>query len=121
MGTNYYFHIKECLDTDEAYSTLIKSNRTSVLESYVREGFHVGKSSAGWRFIFAKNDEYKNFEELKTFYSENSDIFDLYTEYMDIIIFDEFLEFVEIKQNLQPDSYCELHEDGTVWNDREFS
>lgn len=112
MGTNYYFAVK----SKAAIHKLVNNDEINLIG-----GLHVGKSSAGWRFIFRAYDEYDTLEGLKEFYTSHSDIFELRNEYGDVIYFDEFLVGVDSKKDGQYGAHCELHEDGTVWYEGEFS
>ena len=121
MGTNYYFYVKETISQKEAYTKLLENDEIDLLNEYIQNGFHVGKSSFGWRFVFHKQDRYENLEELKEFYNKHSDVFELYDEYGRPMDFEKFLAFVEGKQTGQVGTHCELQEDGTAWLDCEFS
>jgi hypothetical protein len=121
MGTNYYLEIKENLGRKEVYSKLIEKGEIDVLEEYIQRGFHIGKSSAGWRFIFQETENYSTIDELRAFYEEHSDVFDVVSEYREPIAFGEFLAMVEAKKHLMVGDHNELREDGTVWYAGDFS
>lgn len=80
MGTNYYAALKK--------PTLYEAQ-------------HLGKSSAGWRFLFRETDEIKTFPQFKQWLEDNVG------EYKDYVILDEYekeidkeelLELIEEKQ-----------------------
>ena len=97
MGTNYY---------------LVK-NRPSISSP-----LHIGKSSAGWRFLFHKPSIWETDKPLNTFEqwrdyikerTESKD-FVIMNEYDDLVSFDYLTELIEEKQKLnKPDmfEYCE--------------
>lgn len=97
MGTNYY---------------LVK-NRPSI-----DSGLHIGKSSAGWRFLFHKPSIWEADKPLNTFEQWRDYLTETTTrqthvimdEYDEIVSLDDFLELVAIKQKENsPDmfEYCE--------------
>jgi len=78
MGTNYYCYPKY---TNEQKLGLIKkiSNDEAVTSNDIKERIHIGKSSAGWRFLFNPTiiENLNSLDGLKTFL-ENSIIYDEY-------------------------------------------
>lgn len=82
---------------------------------------HIGKSSAGWRFLFREQPEYKTFEEFKK-WLENSD-YAIFDEYDREHSKKELLELIEEQQkenNKENFMYC-YNRDGYRFNDRDFS
>ena len=109
MGTNYYWFREEK-----------KPNQI------VDEGLHIGKCSAGWSFHFQAHFDpfqrydltsYRNYKEfLKEGY--------IYTEYDDLVYYDEFIEMVEStrpkkKWTSFPEDREQLHI-GDEWEDEGF-
>lgn len=110
MGTNYY----------------VVRRKPSV-----REPLHIGKSSAGWRFLFHEVNKYNDFddnleihtfEQWKDFLENNNDILIL-NEYDEEISVKVFLELVKEKQkenNKHNFEYCK-NVNGYRFSDRDFS
>lgn len=96
MGTNYY----------------VVPNRPSV-----HEPIHIGKSLAGWRFLFQAQHNtwheppviWDTYEEVREWLKKNtveSKDFVIINEYDEIVTFDEFFEMVECKQaTINPDQF----------------
>lgn len=110
MGTNYYAVRKEpCL--------------------YNRE-IHLGKSSAGWLFLFQEHDEIHTFPQFVKWLENNVDTGEwvLFDEYNKQITKEWLLELIEYKQKdirckNNPDnfSYGFKNIDGYRFSDSEFS
>lgn len=110
MGTNYY---------------LVK-NRPSV-----DNGLHIGKSSAGWRFLFHRPFDWEWDKPLNTFEqwrdclkeTTESGTHVIMDEYDRIISYDEFIELVERKQKEDsPDMFAHCDNvNGYRFHDGEFS
>lgn len=88
MSTNYYAkanHCKNCGRTDAK--------------------LHIGKSAAGWRFLFHVTDEIKNYKDwVEYLKQDNVQIFD---EYNKICPLKDFMDLIEKKQNNSyPKSYA---------------
>lgn len=116
MGTNYY---------------AVRNRPTT------REPLHIGKSSAGWLFVFHQiNDTwddppviwntYNQVKEWLKKYTVDSDEYVILDEYDKIISFDEFFRMVDSKQNdeqcknnKENFDYC-LNVDGYRFDNREF-
>ena len=78
MGTNYY-GIKK----SKKFTWNVKK-------------IHIGKSSAGWKFLFYHYDELPmDFEKIKKIIREKYDIYDEYDRFISL---DDFIEMVEEKQ-----------------------
>lgn len=100
MGTNYY----------------AIPNRPSI-----REPIHIGKSSYGWKFLFRRRNErwndppvvWNTFNQVKDWlykYTVESQLYVIIDENDEIIPFDDFIEFVESKQDVE-------NEDNFTWAD----
>ncbi len=79
MGTNYYAELNLCINCER------------------RDRIHIGKSSAGWKFLIAVNElYYKTFNEFMEFIRrEDIEICD---EYNKKISFDELMDLIEAKE-----------------------
>ena len=94
MGTNYYAVRK----------------RPSV-ESPI----HIGKSSAGWLFLFHANKLWSNYDEVKEWLKQhtvNNKEYVILDEYDEEVPFEEFINMVEEKQN---DKWCIDNPDNFTW------
>ena len=107
MGTNYY---------------VVKKKPT------IREPLHIGKSSAGWKFLFQEVNkcnsfdsdlEIHTFEQWKDFLKNNSEIVIL-NEYDEEVSVKDFLDLVEKKQKEKHDEYSK-NVNGYRFTDRDFS
>jgi len=79
MATNYYITKKaECSECGQEYN----------------KQFHVGKQSAGWKFLFQKQKFAATFEEWRK-ELKHREVFD---DYGDWYTFDEFLKQVSLNQ-----------------------
>lgn len=79
MGTNYYAIPKLTDDTKFKIIEAVIKNQLDEVRKLCPAEIHIGKSSAGWPFLFNHNgwEYYKDIEELKRFI-ENSQIIDEY-------------------------------------------
>ncbi len=103
MGTNYYIKTKKCPTC-----------------GHKPEGLHIGKSSAGWKFLFQLyRDFYSNIETLKKFLKGKQ----IENEYDEPISKKQFWKMVEYKQKItDPVSEQDIMKiDGYSFYDREFS
>lgn len=110
MGTNYY---------------VVKKKPT------IAPPLHIGKSSAGWKFLFHEVNKYNGFdhnleihtfEQWKYFLENNKDILIL-NEYDEEVSVKEFLELVKEKQkeeNKYNFEYCK-NINGYRFSDSDFS
>lgn len=110
MGTNYY---------------AVKKKPTL----YNRE-IHLGKSSAGWLFLFRDNKEFHTYPQFKEWLKNNVDTgeYVLFNEYNEEITKDYLLDLIDKKQadehNLSnPDNfnYNTKNIDGYRFTDEDFS
>lgn len=107
MGTNYY---------------AVKKKPT------INEPLHIGKSSAGWKFLFQEINKYNSFDsnlEIHTFeqwkeFLENNDEIVILDEYDREVSIKDFLELVEKKQQEKHDEYSK-NVNGYRFTDRDFS
>lgn len=109
MGTNYYaVKVKPSLD----------------------RAIHIGKSSAGWLFLFHDCEQFHTYPQVKTWLHENVTLkkeYVLMNEYDEEVDVEDFIELVQKKQN---DKNCRSNPenfeyarniDGYRFEDREFS
>ena len=110
MGTNYY---------------AVRTTPTT-WESEWR--IHIGKSSAGWLFLFQDCDYFHTYPQVVKWLDDNvrSGNYVLMNEYDEVVPVDDFIELVQSKQNdkhckSNPDNfeYCR-NIDGYRFDDREF-
>ena len=107
MGTNYY---------------VVKKKPT------ISEPLHIGKSSAGWKFLFQEVNKYNSFDwdlEIHTFeqwkkFLENNNEIVILNEYDEEVSVKDFLELVEKKQQEKHDEYSK-NVNGYRFTDRDFS
>lgn len=78
MGTNYYLNIDPCKHCHRP-----------------AEQVHIGKSSHGWRFLFAKQPEWSTMKELMA----NATAHELVNEYGEVIMWEDFFKLVGRKQS----------------------
>ncbi len=110
MGTNYY-------------------TRYNICESCGRyDEFHIGKSSAGWTFIFqAQEDEIniKSYKEWVKFLSNKGiKIFNEYNRKISLKKFKELIEAKKLEKHNHAKEYPEGHfldEEGNSFSEGEFS
>ena len=107
MGTNYY---------------AVKKKPT------IREPLHIGKSSAGWKFLFQEVNKYNSFDsdlEIHTFeqwkeFLENNNEIIILNEYDEEISVKDFLDLVEENQKEKYDEYSK-NVNGYRFTDRDVS
>ena len=110
MGTNYYAVKKK--------------------PSLYKRNIHIGKSSAGWLFLFRDNEEFHTYPQFKKWLENNVDTgeYILFNEYNEEITKEELLNLIDRKQkderNLSnPENfyYDVKNIDGYRFTDRDFS
>lgn len=110
MGTNYYA-VKNVPTTFECEWRI-----------------HIGKSSAGWLFLFQDCEYFHTYPQVVKWLDDNvrSGNYVLMNEYDEVVSVDDFIELVQKKQNdlhcrNNPDNfeYCR-NIDGYRFDDREF-
>lgn len=110
MGTNYY---------------LVKNGPS------VKSGLHIGKSSAGWRFLFRKPYHWEadkplnTFEQWRDYLKETTEegTHVIMNEYDEVVPYDELMKLIDRKQKEnKPDmfKYCE-NVNGYRFSEGEFS
>lgn len=82
MGTNYY---------------AIKRKPKIVKYKYY-ERIHIGKSSAGWKFVFQDNDKFHSYDEFKQWLENSKNDYMLRDEYGNEINAEDLLKLIEEKQ-----------------------
>jgi hypothetical protein len=146
MSTNYYFKNKEQYEmsitakriTDnkiEEIINLIKNivnDENEILKikwkledaTYIGyERIHIGKRSMGWMPSFERQKGlFGTVREMKKFYEDNKDIYEIENEYGVVLSWDELekelMEWKGDRENIH-DSYKD--EDGYIWHRYEFS
>ena len=95
MGTNYYAVRKEPCVYDRS--------------------IHLGKSSAGWLFLFEEHDEIHTFPQFVKWLEDNVDTgeYVLFNEYNERITKEKLLDLIESKQN---DPRCKRNPDNFNYN-----
>lgn len=120
MGTNYYARPKA---SDELKYKIIQKVVEGDLgdASYtIPAEFHLGKSSAGWQFLFNHND-WSHFEQSRESLEQKLETCTIRDEYYRPVSPAEFWEMVESKSGYQP-SPSASHKDGLNFSDyTEFS
>lgn len=110
MGTNFY----------------AVKNTPTTFESEWR--IHIGKSSAGWLFLFKDCDYFHTYPQVVKWLDDNvrGGNYVLMNEYDEVVPVDDFIELVQSKQNdkrckSNPDNfeYCR-NIDGYRFDDKEF-
>ena len=106
MGTNYYAVLKK--------------------PSVWNRTIHLGKSSAGWRFLFHETDEIRTFPQFKQWLADNvgeTKDYVLMDEYEEEVNVDDLIAKIESKQeNNNPDNFTNCRNiDGYRFCSQEFS
>ena len=94
----------------------------------IREPLHIGKSSAGWKFLFQEVNKHNSFDwdlEIHTFeqwkeFLENNNEIIILNEYDEEVSVKDFLDLVEEKQKEKHDEYSK-NVNGYRFTDRDFS
>lgn len=108
MGNNYYFNnevICECC------------------HSILKEKTHIGKQSAGRKFVFKKSKDYSSFKEFKTFLKKNN--YPIVDEYGTSFSATQMIHIIEESKKGKGFKHSEmsqfyLDDDGFIHWDREF-
>ena len=97
MGTNYYAMPKFTDDLKLKVIQAVINNQINELRNLIPKQIHIGKSSAGWRFLFNHNnwEYFKNTDELYDFILK-SDIINEYDEPVHNLI-----ETIRLKQKVK--------------------
>jgi hypothetical protein len=99
MGTNYYGMRIPTENDKIALKKAIDNNDFSELERLTPKQIHLGKSSAGWEFLFNHNDwKYfgQTFNEVKSFIQNCA----IRNEYDEDVSFEDFWQMVENKKGV---------------------
>lgn len=145
MSTNYYFRNKEEYANYENANNIVNQKIEEIIEAiekivndedeinivktrlhnaaYVRyETIHIGKLSINWKPTFERQDGlYSSFKELKQFYEDNKDKYDLVSDYGNIYSWDEFKKIIDDWQGTREDKYnVYKDEEGYIWAMYEF-
>lgn len=82
MGTNYYLHYNVCESCGRS------------------DSIHIGKCSAGWKFLFHWHHNIRNVNEYKDRMKQPGAV--IMDEYTEVISYDDFWKMVEEKQSEDP-------------------
>lgn len=146
MSTNFYLRNKEEYEKSQEANKKIKSKIKEILkemEPFIEdeekikrieweleenttvgyEEIHIGKRSAGWKPSFEKQEQFSSVRELKDFYQNHQDKYEIVDEYGRVYDWETLVEGL-IEWN--PTGREELHdsykdEDGYIWSNYEFS
>ncbi|MES9522429.1 hypothetical protein [Streptomyces capoamus] len=86
MGTNYYVHTPACPNACEHCSA--------------SEELHLGKSSAGWRFLHQAESEWPR-EQARSLWLERAKLGEIRDEYGRTVTLDDLLAMIDAKQGGQ--------------------
>lgn len=113
-----------------AMQVLLKENKDLKKQLEIGEPLHIGKSSAGWKFLFQEVNKYNSFDwelEIHTFeqwkeFLENNNEIVILNEYDEEVSVKDFLDLVEKKQKQKCDEYEEYSKNvnGYRFTDRDF-
>lgn len=81
MSTNYFLHRDFCKCCGKP-----------------KEILHIGKRSAGWKFLFENRDEFRQYKDLDSFLDTGI----IYDEYDEKYTKKEFIDIVEMQQKYKP-------------------
>lgn len=93
MGTNYYAIPKLTNDLQIKMIKAVIENQMNELRLMARDYIHIGKSSAGWPFLFNHNnwEHYNSVKDLGD-WLDKCEIVDEYNRVVDIKLFKEIVE-----------------------------
>lgn len=121
MGTNYYLKLKE--KVFDNCSTALLNLKPEIMKNFE---LHIGKSSAGWRFIFEQqtigSKLINSFEKWKEFFFDDN--YEIANEYGEIISPEWLVKRIVEKQcerRHEDIRYHYLSEDGYDFDIGEFS
>lgn len=122
MGTNFYFMSKdkELVQNNFAIkeSWGIHSEEYEIVdEPYLGYEIHLNKLSIGWRPLFQRHKAFKTFKELEKFYFDNKDNLDIYDEYGDKYVWDEYFDRVYIHSLREREPRKWIYEIDNIFND----
>ena len=102
MGNNYYARYGLCLHCSRY------------------EEIHIGKSSAGWQFMFHATEEIKSYKDWLKFLSRKGT--KIYDEYNKEVSLEEFKKLIAEKQKPIYDNHAEMYKDmGSYLDDEGYS
>ena len=145
MGTNFYLRNKQEFQHSQEKNNVIELKINEMiqqiqtivdeeeivrriqdeLEEHARVGYekiHIGKRSFGWKPSFEKQEHFSSLRELKQFYHDNKDRYDIVDEY------GRKYDWAELETELilsnpdgkeHDDSYKDP--DGYIWHEYEFT
>lgn len=99
MGTNYYFMCRDKELVQENFAIketwgVYGEEYEIVDEPYLGYKIHLNKLSCGWRPLFQRHKAFKTFNELNKFYFSNKDKLEIYNEYGEKFMWDEYFDRV---------------------------
>ena len=92
MGTNYYFDRKNSRELSESISKMIGFLDADTVRERLFDRIHICKISAGWKPGFQRTEYFSSLDELKEFYKQNKDKYNVIDEYDEHIDFNALLE-----------------------------
>lgn len=116
MGTNYYAIPKLVKKEKEILIKAIEDENYGLAYQMIPEKIHIGKSSAGWQFIF----DHQNWEHFKKEKKSVEDFLGrckIIDEYGRTVTTDEFWEMIEAKSKYKHDGEYSDKIDG-LWFSR---
>lgn len=121
MGTNYYAIPKATEESKRKIIDAATKEDWGSVKSLIPESIHIGKSSAGWAFIFNHNN-WKYFEKSEKSLADFLDGCLIYDEYNMSISASDFWRMVYNKRVYQRDTTYGTMEDGLNFsNSTDFS
>ena len=119
MGTNYYAIKKLNSELKVEIITAVVEGQIYTLQKLIPETIHIGKSSAGWNFLFNHNNwEHYNAETILEYLADCH----IVNEYGDEVPFCEFTDMVTVKSHFKRETqYGEMINGFNFSNYTEFS
>ena len=98
MSTNYYAIRKIDSELETKLISLIKSGDVEAVRELLPERVHIGKKSAGWKYIFNHND-WRLFSKTRESINDYLSLCNLFDEYKEPITLEEFWKIAEPKSD----------------------
>jgi len=124
MGTNYYAIQRADESLKNSIKQAVDDGDFDKAKEMMPKIIHIGKSSAGWQFLFNHNDWQYFGQKRGTVDSIEAFLkcVDIENEYHDKVTLDEFWRMVEAKQKFKADTeYGSIHHGLNYSNYTEFS
>jgi len=121
MGTNYYAIPKATDDLKGKIIDKVNEGDFDYARKLMPDEVHIGKSSAGWQFMFNHNN-WKYFKSTRDHLELFLKICNIKDEYDRAISYDDFWEMVEMKKDAKADhQYCSVYFGLQFSNSTDFS